>query len=405
MRIRMTAVLGAALAACVFAADKQAIAPAAPKAMGPYTPGIVSGEYLYISGEGAKRADGTVPDTFAAQVKQCLDNVKAVVEAAGLTMEHLVFTQVYLTQASDEAELNRVWAEAFPKNPPARSTIGVARLPGTPVEVTAVAVKDLSRKKRIAPPGYPESSPISPGVMVGDRLYLSGFLGRDINTGKIPEDPAAQVELSFERMHQTLAAAGMDYRNLVFVNPYLTKNIPMNVMNKIYASHFEFGNTPARATILVSSLPNGANIEFSGVAERDLDARRAVRPKNMQPSPTASPCVFAGDTLYCSAKSGFIPGPRSGIYAATVEGQLRQTMRNLLDGLEEAGMDLSNVVECHVYLDDMEDYAHMNGVYAEYFPNTPPTRTTLEQLAPGKRDADRRGRYPTLEQISIVAVK
>jgi enamine deaminase RidA (YjgF/YER057c/UK114 family) len=394
------------LSGLLVAADKQLIAPPDVKPIGPYSPGIVSGEFLYVSGEGAKRPDGSIPDTFPAQVRQCLNNVKAVVQAAGLTMDHLVFTQVYLTGDASEDELNKVWKEVFPNNPPARSTIGVAKLPGTPVEVNAVAVKDVSRKKRIAPPGYPASSPISPGVMVGNRLYLSGFLGRDINTGKIPDDPAAQVELALERMHQTLLAAGMDYRNMVFINPYLTAKIPMGVMNRVYASHFEFGNTPARATIMVASLPNGANMEFSGVAVGDLSDRRAVRPKNMPPSPTASPCVFAGDTLYCSAKSGFIPGPHSGIYAASVEHQVRQTMRNLLDGLEEAGMDFSNVVASNVYLDDLDDFSRMNSVYGEYFTSVPPTRTTVEQIPPTKeRHGDDRGRWPTLEQISIVAVK
>ena len=64
--------------------------------------------------------------------------------------------------------------------------------------------------------------------------------------------------------------------------------------------------------------------------------------------------MFADDTFYCSAKSGFIPGPNSGIYASTVETQLRQTMRNLLDGLEEAGLTFANVVATNVYLDDIE---------------------------------------------------
>jgi 2-iminobutanoate/2-iminopropanoate deaminase len=125
----------------------------------------------------------------------------------------------------------------------------------------------------------------------------------------------------------------------------------------------------------------------------------------MAPSPTASPCVFAGDTLYCSAKSGFIPGPRSGIYAATVEHQLRQTMRNLLDGLEEAGMDFRDVVATNVYLDDLAEFQKMNGVYAQYFTQAPPARTTVQQLPPAPREPDAEGRYPTLEQISIVAVR
>jgi 2-iminobutanoate/2-iminopropanoate deaminase len=203
-----------------------------------------------------------------------------------------------------------------------------------------------------------------------------------------------------------LQAAGMDYQNLVFVNPYLTEKMPMDVMNRVYAGHFEFGNTPARATIRVNELPNGAGIEFSGVAARNLQQRRSVRPKNMAPSATASPCVFAGDTLYCSAKSGFIPGPRSGIYASSVEHQLRQTMRNLLDGLEEAGMDFSNVVASNVYLDDLRDLAAFDRVYAQYFVDgVLPARTTIQQLPPSVRKADVEDRWPTLEQISIIAVK
>ncbi|MDQ2900171.1 MAG: Rid family hydrolase [Acidobacteriota bacterium] len=376
-----------------------------PKPVGPYSPGVMAGEYLYVSGQGAKRADGSMPSGMEAQLRQCFENIRSVVEAGGLTMEHVVMAQVYLTDAADEDPLNRVWKEVFPKNPPARSTIGVYALPGTPVEVTAVAVKDLARKKRIAPPGYPESSPLAPGILVGERLFLSGFLGREIGTGEIPSDPAAQVELSLNRMRQTLQAAGMDFRNLVFVNPYLTGKMPMEAMNKVYASRFEFGNTPARATIRVNALPYGANIEFSGVAVRDLSLRRAARPRNMEPSATASPCVFAGDTLYCSAKSGFIPGPKSGIYASTVEHQLRQTMRNLLDGLEEAGMSFENVVSSNVYLDNLDDFARMNKVYAQYFGPVPPARTTVQQIAPGERKADAGDRWPTLEQISIVAVK
>ncbi|MGI8990488.1 MAG: RidA family protein [Bryobacteraceae bacterium] len=395
-----------ALLLAVNAAEKKPIAPASgPKPVGPYSPGVMIGEFLYVSGQGAKKADGSMPTEIDAQLQQCFANIRSVVEAAGLTMEHVVMAQVYLTDATNEDALNRVWKDVFPKNPPARSTIGVYALPGTPVEVTAIAVKDPARKKRIAPAGYPESSPLAPGILVGERLFLSGFLGRDIQTGQIPSDPAAQVELSLNRMRQTLQAAGMDFQNLVFVNPYLTGKMPMETMNKIYASHFEFGNTPARATIRVNALPNGASVEFSGVAVRDLSLRRAVRPKNMEPSATASPCVFAGDTLYCSAKSGIIPGPKSGIYASTVEHQLRQTMRNLLDGLEEAGMSFENVVSSNVYLDNLDDFARMNKVYAQYFGPAPPARTTIQQIASGERQADPQDRWPTLEQISIVAVK
>lgn len=284
------------LALVCYAGERRPVASAGVKSIGPYSSGILTDEFLYVSGQGALNADGQVPSGMDAQLRQCFENVKAVVEAAGLTMEHVVYTQLYLTDASDEGPLNRVWTQYFPKSPPARSTIGVARLPGgTPLEMSAVAIRDLSRKKTVVPPGYPADWPLSPGVTAGDRFYLSGHLGREVQTGQIPEDAAAQVELALDRMEATLKTAGLSFRNVVFVNPYLTTKIPTSVMNRVYAKRFEFGNTPARATIEVAELPSGANIEFTGVAVMDLSKRHAVRPKNMELSPTAeSVCLCRG---------------------------------------------------------------------------------------------------------------
>ena len=284
-------------------------------------------------------------------------------------MEHVVYAQLYLKDMGAYEDANRVWAKFFPKDPPARATLGVTKMPtDTPVEVTVVAVRDLSRRKSRFRVGVYGRGPALPvGLRSGDSVAA---------------DPAQQVQSALDAMGKTLKAAGMDFRHMVFVNPYLTDKMPMDVMNKVYAKHFEFGNTPARATIKVASLPNGANIEFTGVAIRDLSKRSAVRPKNMPPSPTASPCVFAEDTFYCSAKAGFIPGPNGGIYASTVETQVRQTMRNLLDGLEEAGLTFADVVATNVYLDDINDFAKMNKIYAQYFAGAPPTRTTVQQFPP-----------------------
>jgi reactive intermediate/imine deaminase len=387
--------------------EKRLVAPPGPKPVGPYSPGIVAGDFLYVSGQGARDREAKLPDTVDGQVKQCLENIKGIVEAAGLTMEHVVYSQVYLDDMAKSDTMDRVWKEYFPKAPPARSVLGVFRMPtDTPVEISAVAIRDLSRKKQIVPTGYPRGIAWTPGVMAGNRLYLSGSFGEDVATGKIPEDPGAQVQLALDNMKQILAAAGLDFRHVVFVNPYLAGNAS-NQMNQIYAKHFEFGNTPARATIRVTSLPRGNTIEFTGVAVADLSKRVAVRPKNMRPSATASPCVWADDTFYCSAKGPFTPGPGKiqGIYAQTVEAQVRQTMRNLLDGLEEAGLTFANVVATNVYLDNMDDFPRMNRIYAQYFPEMFPTRTTVAQVAPTDRTPANEDTFPGLEQISLVAVK
>ena len=387
-------------------AQVQAVTPAAAASSNrPYSPAVDAGDYLYVSGHGPRRPDGTLPSTFEAQVRQALDNVKSAVQAAGLTMDHIVYVQVYLEDITKYRDVNDVFAQVFSKTPPARAVLGVAKLPEPAIQINAVAVHNLADKRAVTPPGYKSADSASPGMLTHDRLFVSAMSGSDPSTGKIPDDPAAQVDLALDRMKAVVEAAGLDLRNMVFVNPYLTTKIPTKVMNERYARRFEFGNTPARATIEVSSLPEGAQIEYTGVAVRDLNQRRSVRPKNMPPSPTASPCVFAGETLYCSAKSGFIPGPHGGVYASTTAHQLRQTMRNLLDNLEEAGLSFDDVVSTNVYLDDLSDTPVFDAVYVQYFNRTLPARTTIEQITPVERKADKDEHYPDLEQVSLIAVR
>ena len=370
-----------------------------------YTPAIDTGDYVYISGQGSRSPGGTLPATFSAQVRQCLDNTKSIVEAAGLTMDNVVYIQVSLEDVTKYDELNKVWAEYFPKTPPARAVLGVARVPESPLQVTAVAVRDLQDKRAIIPPNYHPDGPYSPGMLTHDRLFVSSMQGRDPATGKVPDDPAAQVDLALDGVEAVTKAAGLDLRNMVFVNPYLTSAIPMRLMNEHYARRFEFGNTPARATIEVSSLPAGVHIEYTGVAVRDLAQRKAIRPKNMAPSPTASPCVFAGDTLYCSAKSGFIPGPHGGVYASTTPHQLRQTMRNQLDNLEEAGMNFDQVIATTIYLDNLADLPAFDEVFGQYFGQPMPARTVIQQSPSADRKADKDDHYPDLEQVSLIAIR
>jgi 2-iminobutanoate/2-iminopropanoate deaminase len=301
--------------------------------------------------------------------------------------------------------LNTIVAKYFPHTPPARAVLGVARVPQSPIEITAVAVHNLTDRKAVIPDNYKTTEPYSPGILTHDRLFVSAMQGRDLKTGAVPDDPAAQINLSLDGLKAVVEAAGLALSHMVFVNPYLTQKIPMERMNEQYARRFEFGNTPARATIEVSALPGNAQIEYTGVAVRDLNLRHSIRPKNMPPSPTASPCVFAGETLYCSAKSGFIPGPHGGVYTESTAAQLRQTMRNQLDNLEEAAMDFSQVVYTTVYLDNLSDAEAFNKVYVEYFKAPLPAQTLVQQLPPTTRSSDSEGHYPDLEQVSLIAVK
>jgi enamine deaminase RidA (YjgF/YER057c/UK114 family) len=379
--------------------------PTAPNPGQP-TPAIEADGYLYISAQGPHTKSGAIPTNLPGQVRQSLDNIKSILEAAHLTLDNLVYLQVYLEDINNSAALDQSFASYFPKTPPARSVLGVAKLPEPAIQINAIAVGDLTGLQPITPKNFKPSKSYSPGILTHDRLFVSTMLGADPTTGKIPADPAAQVDQALDNLKSVCEAANLTLANMVFINPYLTGAIPMQVMNERYAKRFEFGNTPGRATIKVSSLPEHAQIAYTGVAVRDLSQRRAVRPKNMPPSPTASPCVFAGDTLFCSAKSGFIPGPNGGVFTDSTTNQARQTMRNLLDNLEEAGMNFDQVVSTTVYLDNLSESADYQKIYKKYFTGPLPAQTTLQQVpAAAQRSPDAEGHYPDLEQMSVIAVR
>jgi enamine deaminase RidA (YjgF/YER057c/UK114 family) len=192
-----------------------------------------------------------------------------------------------------------------------------------------------------------------------------------------------------------LKTANMSLKNVVWVNPYMSVDGQYDVMGSVYKTYFEFGNTPGRGTIQVADLPNSNHVVFSCIAGADLAKRKAVRPRNMPPSATASPGVLYGDTLYLSAKDGFIPD--QGIVTPDFELQLRQSMRNLLDGLQETDMTFADVVFSTVYLRQIQDSDRMNKLYGKFFKDEFPARTTLQQNGDLKTEA--------AEQISFIAVR
>jgi enamine deaminase RidA (YjgF/YER057c/UK114 family) len=401
--------LGCLFALCAASAQAQikpvtaSQVPTKPDALG--SQAIDAGDYVYVSGQGPHRADGSTPSSFADQTRQCLDNIKVLVEASGLTMDNVVYVQAYMDDTTKYSELNQAFAAYFPKDPPARGILGVAANPDSSVQITAMAVRDLTGKKAVTPPNYKPNKAFSWGMLTHDRLFISSMQGIDPVTGKIPPDPATQVDLALDGLKAVNEAAGLTLANMVFVNPYLTAEIPHGVMNKLYAARFEFGNTPGRATIEASSLPEGAHIAYTGIAVRDISQRHSIRPKNMPPSPTASPCVFAGDTLFCSAKSGFIPGLNGGMFIQDVANQTRQSMRNQLDNLEEADMKYDQVVSTVIYLDKLSETPDFANVYKKYFGKALPATTVVQQMKPVDRKADAQGQVPEVEQFSIVAIR
>ncbi len=125
---------------------KQAVAsPRAPKAIGPYSAALRVGQLLFVSGQVPFDPDtgAMVEGDIGAMTRQVLENIGALLEAAGLTHAHVVRTTVYLADRNDFAAMNDVYRTFFVEPYPARSTVQAARLPrDARVEIDVIASFD-----------------------------------------------------------------------------------------------------------------------------------------------------------------------------------------------------------------------------------------------------------------------
>ena len=140
----LTCVVLLATVAFASSADRSVIVPAkAPKAVGPYSQGIVTGDLVFTSGQLPLNPEtNTIPEGIEAQAKQSLDNLKAVVEAGGSTLDKVVKVTIFLKDLNDFGKVNEIYGTYFTKDAPARSCVQVARIPRDAlIEIEAIAVK------------------------------------------------------------------------------------------------------------------------------------------------------------------------------------------------------------------------------------------------------------------------
>jgi 2-iminobutanoate/2-iminopropanoate deaminase len=126
----------------------------APAPVGPYSQGIAAGGLVFCAGQlGLDPITGELPVGVEAQAERALQNLAAVLDAAGCTWGDVVKTTIFLADVGDFAAVNAIYAKVMPDPPPARSTVGVSGLPkGALVEVEAIArrsVADAVSERRI----------------------------------------------------------------------------------------------------------------------------------------------------------------------------------------------------------------------------------------------------------------
>lgn len=114
----------------------------APQPVGTYSQAVKAGNLLFVSGQLPINPDSgeLVTGNFKDRTRQVLNNLKNIIEAAGSNMNKVVKTNVYLTDLSNFAEVNEVYSEFFPSDPPARAAVQVSKLPlDTDIEIESIA--------------------------------------------------------------------------------------------------------------------------------------------------------------------------------------------------------------------------------------------------------------------------
>ncbi|MCL0100824.1 RidA family protein [Peptococcaceae bacterium] len=113
----------------------------APAAIGPYSQAVKAGNFMFISGQiPIDPSTGNVIDgDIKTQTKQCLKNLEAICQSAGLTLDNVVKTTIFITDMSKFPEVNEVYGSFFKENPPARACVEISALPkGVQIEIEAV---------------------------------------------------------------------------------------------------------------------------------------------------------------------------------------------------------------------------------------------------------------------------
>ncbi|MFB0909183.1 MAG: 2-iminobutanoate/2-iminopropanoate deaminase [Spirosomataceae bacterium] len=115
----------------------------APQPAGPYSQAVVSNGMIYVAGQVGRNPEtrALAKGGIAAECKQIMENIKAILQEAGTDLSAIVNTNIYLTDVNDFAEVNKIYGSYFTDNFPARTTVGVAALPGgSHIEIAVIAV-------------------------------------------------------------------------------------------------------------------------------------------------------------------------------------------------------------------------------------------------------------------------
>jgi 2-iminobutanoate/2-iminopropanoate deaminase len=209
--------------------------------------------------------------------------------------------------------------------------------------------------------------PYTPGLSYGDFTFVSGQ-GVGDGSGRRPSDMRGQVIQCLNNIRNILRVSGLDLANIFSLQIYYTDKAQEAVIEQVLKDTFS-GRIPLRSILYVPKLPVETPIEITAFAHKTKQTGGLVSPALDRPAG----CVVLEQFVQCgvemAAGGNDLPQQTAAVLGA-LEGRLRAV-----------GSSLAKVVSTNVYLADMAEFQVMNATYASFFPQTKPTRSTVQPFA------------------------
>lgn len=227
-----------------------------PPAMGPYSPAVMAGNMLYVSGQGGRDPlTGETSPEAGAQTDRTLQTIQATIAAEQLGLDSVVSAAYYYPNLDDAAQIEARLAAALPAGSgPAGAAVPVGRLPGDIlVEIAVIAAKDRYTVTRLFPPGEEPTAGVSPAVLAGNTLYVTALAMPEAGAGL-----EEQFQAILTRQKLVLGLAEMDLANVVYADVYLGDVADTEAARALIGEAFG-ANAPAGTIVGMKSL-NGAKV-------------------------------------------------------------------------------------------------------------------------------------------------
>ena len=382
--------------------------PHAPQDLGPCTQTVAFSHYNNISAQlPVDPATGKmVSGDVTAQARQCLSNLKAIIESIGHVMDDMVKATIFLKEMADLEAVNAVYREFFPGYLPTRTTLAVAALPlGALVQIDAIIsngegtfpqdpcpLVKLARNSDKAPhnPLSTHTVAFSHYNKIGAQLPVDAASGQLV-AGGIKE----QAGQCLRNIKAVLESIDVPFDDIVKVTVYLTDLADLEAVNEVYTTFFPdsaiaraVAYLPARSVVSAAALPMGARVQMDAVISHGdgtppqlVEDRHnlVISARNTDKAPR-SPlhCQTVAFSHYNHLSAQLPIDPATGkILAGCIKEQTAQCLINIKAIVESIGHVMDDIVKVNIQLGNIADLDAVNAVYTKYFPGYLPARTVI----------------------------